>query len=325
MRILERRHEGLYCRAADAWIDPSRPVKRALITHAHADHARPGCEEYWAVNQSEGVLRYRLGQGINLHSVDYGEIHSLGQANVSFHSAGHVLGSAQIKIEVAGEIWVVTGDYKRCHDPSCTPFETVKCDVLITESTFGLPIYRWKPGHEIANEIVEWWGDERKNPSILFCYAFGKAQRVLAELKAIGVENEILLHGAVETITQQYREAGIEMVKTRPISEIDRKDPLKGRLVIAPPSAYRSTWMKRFRGPQTAFASGWMTVKGARRRKGYERGFVLSDHADWPGLIKTIKESEAKQVYVTHGQDDVVSKYLSEVEGIKAEPLNLLK
>lgn len=324
MPVLEQRSKGLYCPAADAWIDPSGPVNRALITHAHADHARPGCEEYWAVNQSEGVLRQRLGRGINLHSVAYGEPHKLGQANVSFHSAGHVLGSAQIRIEVAGEIWLVTGDYKRCHDPSCTPFETVNCDVLITESTFGLPIYRWKTGQEIANEIYGWWSEERQHPSILFCYAFGKAQRILAELKAIGVENEILLHGAVETVTKHYRKAGIEMVKTRPLSEIDREDPLKGRLVIAPPSAYRSTWMKRFREPQTAFASGWMTVKGARRRRGYERGFVISDHADWPSLIQTIKESEAKHVYVTHGQDEVLSRYLREVEGIKAESLNLL-
>ena len=325
MAVLERRSEGLYCPAADAWIDPSRPVKRALITHAHADHARPGSGEYWAVNQAEGVLRQRLGREINLHSVAYGEILTIGEAKVSFHSAGHVLGSAQIRIEIRGEVWLVTGDYKRCHDPSCTPFENVKCDVLVTESTFGLPIYRWKPGREIAEEIYEWWKEEKEHPSILFCYAFGKAQRILAELNRLGINDEILLHGAVETVTRHYREAGISMTKTRPVSEIERKDPLKGKLIIAPPSAYRSTWMKRFKEPQTAFASGWMAVKGAKRRAGYERGFVLSDHADWPGLIKTIKESEAKQVYVTHGQDDVISRYLRDVEGIKADPLGLLR
>ena len=172
MSVLHYLNQGLYCPAADAWIDPPCPVKRAIITHAHADHARPGCGEYWACDQSETILRQRLGRDIKIHSINYGEEFRLGQAKLSLHSAGHVLGSAQVRIEVGDEVWLVTGDYKRCHDPSCTPFETVKCDVLITESTFGLPIYRWKPGHEIANEIVEWWGDERKNPSILFCYAF---------------------------------------------------------------------------------------------------------------------------------------------------------
>ena len=325
MAVLERRTEGLYCPAAEVWIDPSRPVERALITHAHADHARAGSGEYWAVNQSEGVLRQRLGREIKLHAVKYGEILTIGKAKISFHSAGHVLGSAQIRIEVGKEVWLVTGDYKRCHDPSCTPFEIVKCDVIITESTFGLPIYRWKTGHEIAKEIRQWWSEESEHPSLLFCYAFGKAQRVLAELKALGINDEILLHGAVETVTRHYREAGIEMAKTCPVSAIERKNPLKGRLIIAPPSAYRSAWMKRFKEPQTAFASGWMTVRGARRRRGYERGFVLSDHADWPGLIQTIKESGAKRVYVTHGQDDVIARYLREVEGIEADSLKVLK
>ena len=325
MAVLERQTEGLYCPAADVWIDPTRPVKRALITHAHADHARAGSGEYWAVNQSEGVLRQRLGQEIKLHAVSYGETLIIGEAKISFHSAGHVLGSAQIRIEVEGEVWLVTGDYKRCHDPSCTPFENVKCDVMITESTFGLPIYRWKTGHEIAKEIHQWWSEEKDHPSLLFCYAFGKAQRVLAELKALGIDDEILLHGAVETVTRHYRDAGICMAKTCPVSSIERKNPLKGRLIIAPPSAYRSSWMKRFKEPQTAFASGWMTVRGARRRRGYEKGFVLSDHADWPGLIQTIKESGAKLVYVTHGQDDVIARYLREVEGIAADSLNTLK
>lgn len=325
MAVLQRNNEGLYCPAADAWIDPHCPVKRALITHAHADHAKPGCNEYWANDQSEGVLRQRLGRDIKLHSIAYGEEFTLGKAKLSLHSAGHVLGSAQIRIEVKGEVWVVTGDYKRCHDPSCEPFESLKCDVLITESTFGLPIYRWESGKKVVREIYEWWNTETKHPSLLFCYAFGKAQRVLAELKSLGIMEEVLLHGAVETITRYYREAGVDMCPTRPVSELARKDPLKGRLIIAPPSAYRSAWMKRFKEPQTAFASGWMAVRGARRRRGYERGFVLSDHADWQGLIRTIKESEAKIVYVTHGQDDVLARYLRESEGLNAFPLKILE
>ena len=322
--MIERTHDGLYCRAADAWVDPWRPVPRALITHAHADHARPGCGEYWAVASSEGVLRQRLGQDITLHPVQYGEEHWLGQCRVSFHSAGHVLGSAQIRLEVDGEVWVVSGDYKRDADPSCEPFEPVPCDVLITEATFGLPIYRWQTGTEIAEEIRAWWQGDRQRPSLLFCYSFGKAQRLMAELNAIGVDDEVLLHGAVETVTRHYRAAAVPMTPSRPVSDLPRSDTLAGRLVLAPPSAHRSSWMRRFRSPQTGFASGWMAVRGARRRRGYERGFVLSDHADWPGLIQTVRQSGARKVYVTHGQSDVLARYLREIEGIEAEPLETL-
>jgi putative mRNA 3-end processing factor len=299
-------------------------VPRALITHAHADHARSGCGEYWAVDCSEGVLRQRLGQGIRLHPVRYGEELRLGGARLSFHSAGHVLGSAQIRLEAAGEVWVVSGDYKRCADPSCAPFEVVPCDVLITEATFGLPVYRWLEGAELARRIRDWWRGDPDRPSLLFCYAFGKAQRLLAELLAIGVEDEILLHGAVETITRHYRAAGVPMAPSRPVSELPRGESLAGRLVLAPPSAHRSAWMRRFRRPQTAFASGWMAVRGARRRGGYERGFALSDHADWGGLVRTVRECGARQVFVTHGQSDVLARYLREVEGIAAAPLQTL-
>jgi len=185
--LLEHTPQGLYCRAAAAWIDPVGPVPRALITHGHADHARPGCGEYWAVGASEAILRQRLGATINLIPVDYGAAHRIGEARVSFHSAGHVLGSAQIRLEAGGESWLVSGDYKRCADPSCSPFEPVQADVFITEATFGLPIYRWQNGAEVAGEILSWWQAAPERPSILFAYAFGKAQRLLAELAAIGV------------------------------------------------------------------------------------------------------------------------------------------
>ena len=321
MSLVVNSAQGLYCPAAQAWIDPHRPVPRALITHAHADHARPGCGEYWATSASEGILRQRLGRTICLHTLNYREQRTIGDALVSFHSAGHVLGSAQIRLELNNQVWVITGDYKRCPDPSCEPFEPVRCDVLITEATFALPIYRWSDGATLARSIQDWWQGDQSRPSLLFCYAFGKAQRVLAELAAIGVEDEVLLHGAVETVTRHYREAAIPMVPTRPVSELPRKESLAGRLVLAPPSAHRSSWMRRFPSPQTAFASGWMAVRGARRRKGYERGFVLSDHADWQGLIRTVKESGARRVFVTHGQNDVLARYLSEVEGLQAAPL----
>jgi putative mRNA 3-end processing factor len=328
--LLQLTDQGLYCPAARAWIDPWRPVPRALITHAHADHARPGCGEYWAVGASETILRQRLGANIHLIPVDYGQLHRIGEARVSFHSAGHVLGSAQIRLEAGGESWLVSGDYKRCDDPSCTPFEPVLGDVFITEATFGLPIYRWQSGAEVAREILQWWQAAPERPSILFAYAFGKAQRLLAELAAIGVGepgqpgaegNEILLHGAVEALMPAYREAGVPLPPTLPASAIPRGAPLAGRLVIAPPAAHRSPWMRRFRLPQTAFVSGWMAVRGARRRRGYERGFVMSDHADWSGLLQSVRDSGARQVYVTHGNSHGLARYLREVEGISAEPL----
>lgn len=313
--------QGLYCAAADAWIDPWRPVPRALITHAHADHARPGCGRYWAAEEGEGVLRRRLGEAIRLDPLPYGEEVRIGGGRVSFHPAGHVLGSAQIRLEAAGESWLVSGDYKRDPDPTCSPFEPVRADVMITEATFGLPVYRWRPGKEVAEEIVGWWRQAPQRPSLLFCYAFGKAQRVLAELHAIGVTEEVLLHGAVEALMPAYRDRGIAMVPTRPVSALPRREALAGRLVLAPPSAHRSAWMKRFRNPQTAFVSGWMAVRGARRRRGYERGFVLSDHADWPGLLRSVRECGARQVYVTHGQSEGLARYLREEEGIAAAPL----
>ena len=299
-------------------------MPRALITHAHADHARSGCGEYWAIGRSAAVLRQRLGQQIKLHGVNYGDEHRIGDARVSFHSAGHVLGSAQIRLQAGGETWLVSGDYKRDSDPSCDPFSVVSTDVLISEATFGLPIYRWPAGHQVAADLLQWWREAPERASLLFCYAFGKAQRLLAELHQLGVRDTVLLHGAMVPITQAYRDEGIAMVPTEPVSSLPRNADLSGRLVLAPPSAHRSPWMKRFKAPQTGFASGWMAVRGARRRRGYERGFVLSDHADWPGLLQTVRDSKAQQVYVTHGQSDVLARYLREVEGIASEPLSTM-
>ena len=319
--LLQLTPQGLYCPAAAAWIDPWRPVPRALISHGHADHARAGCGEYWAIAASEPILRQRLGARISLLPVEYGQVHRIGDARVSFHSAGHVLGSAQIRIGDNQESWLVSGDYKRCADPSCEPFESVPADVLITEATFGLPIYRWPSGKAVAQQVLAWWRQSPDRPSLLFAYAFGKAQRVLAELQAIGVNEEVLLHGAVEALMPAYRQAGIALPPTRAVSTVPRQESLAGRLIIAPPSAHRSAWMKRFHQPQTGFASGWMAVRGARRRRGYERGFVLSDHADWNGLLRTVEESGARQIYVTHGNSVGLARYLREVHHLAAEPL----
>lgn len=319
--LLRLTPEGLYCPAAGAWIDPQRPVPRALITHGHADHARPGCGAYWAIGSSAGILRQRLGSGIALHPLSYGQEFRLGDARVSFHAAGHVLGSAQIRLEAGGESWLVSGDYKRQADPSCEPFEPVRADGLITEATFGLPIYRWRSGREVVAELLDWWKGAPDRPSVLFCYAFGKAQRVLAELRQLGVEEEVLLHGAVQALMEPYSAAGVDLPPTSPLAALDRGTNLAGRLVLAPPSAEAGSWMRRFAGAQTGFASGWMAVRGVRRRRGSGRGFVLSDHADWQGLLRTVRECGARKVLVTHGQDEALARYLREVEGIDAEPL----
>ncbi|MFM7086602.1 MAG: ligase-associated DNA damage response exonuclease [Cyanobium sp.] len=313
--------EGLYCLPAQAWIDPWRPVARALITHAHADHARAGSGAYWASAPGEGVLRRRLGADLPLTCIPYGESLKLGGARISFHSAGHVLGSSQILMEAAGERWLISGDYKRDPDPSCAPFTPIQADVFISEATFALPIYRWLPGREVARQIVEWWRQDPSRPAMLFCYAFGKAQRILAELQALGVSDRVWLHGAIQALMDPYRQAGIAMVPTEAVSARPRGESLAGELILAPPSAWRTPWMRRFPRARTAFASGWMAVRGARRRRGVDRGFVLSDHADWPSLLATIRQTGAQQVYLTHGLGEPLARYLSEVEGIATRPL----
>ncbi|NET32530.1 MAG: ligase-associated DNA damage response exonuclease [Cyanothece sp. SIO1E1] len=315
--------EGLYCEQGGFFIDPWRPVELALITHGHSDHARFGSQKYIATQISRGILQQRLGESINLQGVEYGQKLKLGHTWVSFHSAGHVLGSAQIRVEHRDQVWVVSGDYKRCPDPTCEPFEVVPCDTFISEATFGLPIYKWDSGAATAQSIYQWWQHDPERPSLLFCYAFGKAQRVLSELCQF-TDKTVYVHGAVHVLTEIYRQVGVKMVDTMPVSNLPRSYKFQGDLILAPPSAYRSTWMKRFPRPQTAFASGWMSVRGARRRRGYERGFVLSDHADWQGLVKTALETQAKTVYATHGQSEVLSRYLSETHGLKALPLETL-
>ena len=329
MALITVQSHGLYCAKGDFFIDPWRPVDRALITHAHSDHARSGSQHYVATAISEGILRKRLGDRISLQGVAYGERLKFDDVWVSFHPAGHVLGSAQIRVESKDEVWVVSGDYKRGTDPTCDPFEVVPCDVFITEATFGLPIYRWQTGAEIGQQIYDWWQSDGDRPSLLFCYSFGKAQRVLGELQKLsalgkGGDRPVYVHGAIHALNEIYRQVGVEMVPTISTSEMPRTYKFQGDLVLAPPSGHRSSWMKRFAHPQTAFASGWMAVRGARRRRGYERGFILSDHADWLGLVNTALQTGAKTIYVTHGQSEVLSRYLQETHQLNALPLETL-
>ncbi|MGF1474286.1 MAG: ligase-associated DNA damage response exonuclease [Geminicoccaceae bacterium] len=318
--VLRLEKAGLYCPAGDFYIDPWAPVGRALITHGHSDHARVGHHTYVATRASEPILRHRLGE-IDVTPVRFGDTMNIGDALVSFHPAGHVLGSAQIRVEVDGKVWVVTGDYKREDDESCEAFELVPCDTLVTEATFALPIYRWDPGERVVAEILSWWRDNRAQgtTSILFCYALGKAQRLLAELEP-HVDGPVFLHGAMAAMVDIYRQSNRRLAPTALVADQPKSEKFKGELVIAPPSAMGTTWMRRFTNPSTAFVSGWMRVRGQRRRRGYDRGFVLSDHVDWPDLLRTIEETGASRVLPTHGYTDILARYLVE-RGLDAVPL----
>ncbi len=320
MDLLTLTADGLFCPSGGFYIDPWRPVERAVFTHAHADHARPGHREAWATTASLPILRHRLGEDAVLRSLEYGQRVQWNDAQVSLHPAGHVLGSAQVRIEVNGEVWVVTGDFKRASDPTCAPFESVRADVLVTEATFGLPIYRWDEAQSVVESVYAWWEANRAlgRASLLHCYALGKAQRLLAELAQL-TDRTVYVHGAIEKITALYREQGIRMLPTQPVVETEKGRKFDGELILAPVSARGTPWMRRFKAPATGFASGWMRLRGVRRRKGYERGFALSDHGDWQALLQTVEESGARRVWVTHGQTHALARYLREVRGLDAQ------
>ena len=317
--LVVQRPEGLYCPAGDFHIDPWKPVARAVITHAHGDHARRGHENYLAHTQSARILRARLGDDIRLQTADYGEAVHINSVRLSLHPAGHVLGSAQVRIEHGGQVWVASGDYKLQDDGTCAPFEPVRCDVFITESTFGLPIYRWRTQAELMAEINAWWQANAAagRCSIVYAYPFGKAQRILHGADAsIG---PLICHGAVEPLNAAYRADGVALPHTQLVTDpgID-KAALSRALVIAPPSAAGSLWLRRFGDHADAFASGWMQVRGTRRRRGVDRGFVMSDHADWPGLQQAIAATGAERVIVTHGSVPVMVRWLRE-QGLDAQ------
>jgi putative mRNA 3-end processing factor len=311
---------GLYCAAGDFYIDPWLPVDRAVITHAHGDHARMGSAAYLCAQRGLPVLRTRLGEEARIEGLAYGETRDINGVKVSLHPAGHVLGSSQVRIESGGEVWVVSGDYKLDPDPTCEPFEAVRCDTFVTESTFGLPIYRWCKPAEIFAGVDAWW---RRNAaegraSVLFGYAFGKAQRVLASVDAsIG---PIVVHGAVEALDRGYRECGVKLPETRRVTDFEAKKDFAGALVVAPPSAQGTPWLKRFGDYSDAFASGWMAIRGARRRRAVDQGFVLSDHADWPSLNRAIEATGARRIFVTHGHSAPLVQWLQE-KGLEAHTM----
>jgi putative mRNA 3-end processing factor len=316
---------GLYCEPGRFFIDPWRPVARAVVTHAHADHLTWGCGEYLVARDGQGAARARLGETATIATVPYGEALDINGVKVSLHPAGHILGSAQVRVEHAGRVWVASGDYKVEPDGTCAAFEPVRCHVFISESTFGLPIYRWRPQREVLGDIAAWWRANRDSgrASVLYAYALGKAQRAIAGLGAVlgdDLPGPIYTHGAVETMNRAYRAAGVALPPTTYAAEAGRRGDWAGALIVAPPSAHGSPWTRRFAPASTAFASGWMRIRGARRRRSVDRGFVLSDHVDWPGLLSAIDATGAESVWLTHGYTAVVARWLRE-RGRDARPV----
>lgn len=304
---------GLYCKPGDFYIDPWKPVRQAVVTHAHADHSYRGNEKYLVPKAGELISKIRIGDEPVIETLPYRKTLSIDGVKVSFHPAGHILGSAQVRVEYKGEVWVISGDYKLMPDATCEPFEPVKCHHFVTEATFGLPIYRWQKTEEIFEEINVWWrrNQEKGKASVIFAYSLGKAQRIMNGIdRSIG---SIFTHGAVERLTEAYRESGVDLPKTTYVGSVENKKEFAGSLIVAPPSAQQSLgWLRRFGPHSTGFASGWMAVRGARRQRAVDRGFVLSDHADWPELISAISSAEAETVYVTHGFSPEVVRWLNE-------------
>ena len=315
---------GIYCAQAGLYIDPWKPVDKAIITHAHSDHARWGMKSYLAHEHAVPVMKMRLGTDINVQAMKYGEPITVNGVHISLHPAGHIWGSAQVRLEYKGEIWVVSGDYKLQHDGISQPFEPVRCHNFITESTFGLPVYKFPSAENIHNDINDWWRknrDEGKN-SVILAYALGKAQRVLKHLDtSVG---PIYLHGAVDNINKLYTDnIGALPDAIRIDSSVNRKD-IKGAMIIAPPSADGTPWIRSLNPYKLGICSGWMQLRGTRRRRNADRGFVMSDHADWDQLNTAVKETGAQNVYVTHGYKSIYAKWLSTEYGLNATEVDTL-
>lgn len=316
MALLEFTKQGIYCARAGVYIDPSQRVKRALITHGHADHARWGHQHYLCARLAKPVIRYRLGP-IKVEEVEYGEVVSINGVRFSFHPAGHIIGSAQIRAEYQGEIWAVSGDYKLEDDGLCQPFEPVRCHTFITESTFGLPVYKWQKQEIIFGEINKWWRQNKAEGkvSVLTGYSLGKAQRIIQGLDvSIGA---IYTHGAIENTNEVIRKQGIELQATIRIVDETKRTAFPGSMVVAPPAAVGTAWMKRFKTLSIGMASGWLALRKNHRRRALDRSFVLSDHADWDELNQAVKATGAECVYVTHGYTKVFRRWLEE-QGLDA-------
>jgi len=309
--LLAFNSKGIYCEAADVYIDAWKPVDKVIISHGHADHSRYGHKHYITHHNNVPIVKHRLGE-IHIEGKNYDESFTINNVKFSLHPAGHIIGSSQVRVEHKGEVWVFTGDYKDEVDGISTPFEPIQCHTFITECTFGLPAFKWKPQAEVFDEINQWWKQNQEDgrTSVLFGYSLGKAQRLLKHVNPeIG---KIYTHGAIENMTQVLRSL-VDLPETHLITRETTKAELKGNLVIAPPSAHGGTWIKKMTPYVTASASGWMTFRGARRRRAIDKGFVLSDHCDWDGLLKSIKATGCEKVICTHGYTDIFAKYLREI------------
>ncbi len=315
--LLTYTDSGIYCPQGDFFIDPWKPVGKALITHAHADHARPGHQSYLAQTLNKEILKLRLGADIRLELLNYGSSTSINGVNISFHPAGHIWGSSQIRLEYKGEVWVASGDYKVENDGFSGAFEPVKCHTFITETTFGLPVFKWKPQSEVIAQINDWWraNAAEGKTSVLCAYALGKAQRILHNIDHL--IGKVFVQGAVANVNQALERDGAKLpswVYASP--EIDKKE-YPGSLVITPSSSVGTSWMRKFQPYEVATVSGWMQIRGIKRRRNSGQGFVMSDHADWDGLNQAIVDTGADRVYVTHGYTDVFRKWL-EQQGLEA-------
>lgn len=317
--MLEFRREGIYCPQGNFYIDPWLPVDYAIITHAHADHARVGMKQYLCHELTAPILKLRLGQDIKVETLAYNQALHINSVKVSLLPAGHLIGSAQVRLEFQGKVTVVSGDYKIQDDGLSTPFEPVRCHEFISESTFGLPIYNWLPVEQINQNLVDWVVNNKKNGnnSILIGYALGKAQRIM---KALEGYEDLYVHYAISRINAAFTESGISLPPYKTIDFNDRPKDMKGEIIIVPPSLFGSNLLKNIPNAQTAICSGWMQVRGARRWRSADAGFAISDHADWPGLLTAVKETGAEKVYVTHGFKAEFTRYLNEI-GIEAEEI----
>jgi len=314
--LLQFTKKGIYCAAARVYLDPWQPVDKALITHGHADHSRWGHKNYITQHDNVPIIKHRLGD-INVSGMAHGENLLINNVKFSFHPAGHIPGSSQIRVEHKDEVWVFTGDYKTEDDGISTPYQPVKCDTFITECTFGLPAFKWQSQSQVMEDVNIWCVQNHADgkTSVLFAYSLGKAQRLIKHLDTS--QMKIYCHGAVFKMTEVLREL-IDFPPTYLITKETTKEELAGNIVVAPPSAHGSPWMRKMVPYVTASASGWMAFRGARRRRAIDKGFVLSDHCDWDGLLDSIDATSCENVITTHGYQDIFARYLREHKGLNA-------
>ncbi|MBT8232158.1 MAG: ligase-associated DNA damage response exonuclease [Bacteroidia bacterium] len=322
MPLLKLTPNGLYCEKANVYIDPWRKVDKALITHAHSDHARKGMKSYLSHHLSVDILKHRLHKHINIQGIEYEKPIVINGVEITFFPAGHIIGSSQIRLRDKHECWVISGDYNISQDELIESFIPVECDTFVTESTFGLPVFQWEDPSIVFEEINKWWKENQSNnhPSVISAYSLGKAQRVIQNIDhSIG---PVLTHPAVENINKIFRNSGVNLKSSMVVSD-QQQDMLNKSIIICPPGANDSAWLNNIKNHKFAFASGWMALRGTRRRRNAEKGFVLSDHADWNALNKAVALTQAERVFVTHGYTKTFSKWISE-KGIESSVLKTL-